>query len=287
MKHSDKLHLIKNAGVDTSTLLALLALAGTGGLAYTARDTPMMKDILNNLGIGPTSKKTTSGWANAGNYLGSQALHTGAQFGYQKGLLPRIFTVPASESFERYLAGTATNADQWNKLKEIANKSAPIEFVKRPLQLFDMGGAYYVPAAGAQSIGMTGNNVLLKGDHGLAMAAHEVGHHQGMTKYPRLLNRFAGIPSSIGHSIAPLYTSYTDDSTNGLISALAGTALTTPQLLSEFDASRRGGNIMKEITGKHSMKPYGGLPTYLLQASTPLLTHLGKKSLGLYEDEDL
>jgi hypothetical protein len=105
--------------------------------------------------------------------------------------------------------------------------------------------------------------------------AHEIGHHMG-GKALMYGNRI-GRPA-IGLGTAGALLSNNED--NSRNSALAGTAGAVPMLASEFDASRRGAKLMRQMKLKGGRSAFIGLPTYMMASSAPLLAHYGKKTLG-------
>lgn len=105
--------------------------------------------------------------------------------------------------------------------------------------------------------------------------AHEIGHHMG-GKALMVGNRI-GRPA-IGLGTAGALLSNNED--NSRNSAIAGTLGSVPMLASEFDASRRGAKLMRQMKLKGGRSAFIGLPTYMLASSAPMLAHYGKKTLG-------
>jgi hypothetical protein len=111
-----------------------------------------------------------------------------------------------------------------------------------------------------------------------SILAHELGHHLG----PRWLNK-SRVVSSLGRPLGVLGALMSSDEDTSRNMALAGTASQLPTLASEFDASRRGMNILSKLKLSNPRRAFVGLPTYLAAASLPMLAHLGKKGLGGFE----
>lgn len=105
--------------------------------------------------------------------------------------------------------------------------------------------------------------------------AHEIGHHMG-GKWLMRGNQI-GRPA-IGLGTAGALLSNNED--NSRNSAIAGTVGSVPMLASEFDASRRGAKLMRQMKLKGGRSAFIGLPTYMLASSAPMLAHYGKKTLG-------
>jgi len=105
--------------------------------------------------------------------------------------------------------------------------------------------------------------------------AHELGHHMG-GKALMYGNRIGRPSIALGTAGALL----SNNETNSRNSAIAGTAGAVPMLASEFDASRRGAKLMRQMKLKGGRSAFIGLPTYMLASSAPLLAHYGKKTLG-------
>lgn len=105
--------------------------------------------------------------------------------------------------------------------------------------------------------------------------AHELGHHTGGKLMTRA-NQFGRMASGIG-TLGALTATDENTSRNR---AMAGSASFLPTLISEFDASRRGAKIMKNLKLPGRMKAFVGLPTYAMMAGAPMLAHYGKKYLG-------
>lgn len=105
--------------------------------------------------------------------------------------------------------------------------------------------------------------------------AHEIGHHMG-GKWLMRGNQIGRPALGLG-TAAALLSNNEDNSRN---SAIAGTAGAVPMLASEFDASRRGAKLMRQMKLKGGRSAFVGLPTYMLASSAPMLAHYGKKTLG-------
>jgi hypothetical protein len=105
--------------------------------------------------------------------------------------------------------------------------------------------------------------------------AHELGHHTGGKLMARA-NQFGRVASGIG-TLGALTATDENTSRNR---AMTGSASFLPTLISEFDASRRGAQIMKNLKLPGRMKAFVGLPTYAIMAGAPMLAHYGKKYLG-------
>jgi hypothetical protein len=105
--------------------------------------------------------------------------------------------------------------------------------------------------------------------------AHELGHHMG-GKWLMRGNQIGRPALGLGTAGA-LLSNNEDNSRN---SAIAGTVGSMPMLASEFDASRRGAKLMRQMKLKGGRSAFIGLPTYMLASSAPLLAHYGKKTLG-------
>lgn len=105
--------------------------------------------------------------------------------------------------------------------------------------------------------------------------AHEIGHHMGGKWLMR--GNVIGRPS-IGLGTAGALLSNNED--NSRNAAIAGTVGSVPMLASEFDASRRGAKLMRQMKLKGGRSAFIGLPTYMLASSAPMLAHYGKKTLG-------
>jgi hypothetical protein len=118
--------------------------------------------------------------------------------------------------------------------------------------------------------------------------AHELGHGVGPRHY--LAPGARGL-SNLLPALAVGNILYTNDENTGRNTALLSPLLGAPLLASEIDASVRGSKILSKLTKGNISKmqkiaPFMGLPTYAAFAASPALTHLIKKNMGGYIDNN-
>tara|TARA_R100000742_G_C4241988_1_gene61522 strand:+ start:13 stop:771 length:759 start_codon:yes stop_codon:yes gene_type:complete len=142
--------------------------------------------------------------------------------------------------------------------------------------------------------------------------AHELGHAEQYKnplyrKTVAPLSKFGRIAGQFG-ALAPVFTDNEEEARRN--AKIAG-VMQIPTLVEEFDASRRGSRILSDqmaknklkpaIAGKNAirtakkvsplvgamskLRPFVGMPTYLLTAAAPYLIYKYMKSRGLYEGE--
>ena len=140
-----------------------------------------------------------------------------------------------------------------------------------------------------------------RGNYGIL--AHELGHAEQYKNplYKKTiapLSRVGRMAGQLG-GLAPILSDNEEDARRNSI--VAG-AMQVPTLIEEIDASRRGSNILnkhisknpafKSIKGTSRMaqaltrlRPFAGIPSYLLGAAAPYLVYKYMKNRGLYEGE--
>lgn len=133
--------------------------------------------------------------------------------------------------------------------------------------------------------------------------AHELGHAE---QYKNPLYRKTIAPlSTIGRAVgkygilAPILT---DNEQEARRNAKIAGVMQIPTLVEEIDASRRGSRILSKHTAKKpaiigsksggalarammKIRPFAGIPSYLLAATAPYLIYKYMKGRGLYEGE--
>ena len=137
--------------------------------------------------------------------------------------------------------------------------------------------------------------------------AHELGHAQQKWTPKRMkLQQFSRLGAQLS-PLAALYAGVSKDEDKARNAAIGSTAVSLPMLFNEYDASRRGAKMLRNLPADHPAlralqsgpssslrrrlvnaarrNPYIGLPTYALMASIPGLTYGAKKLTGGYEDE--
>ena len=163
--------------------------------------------------------------------------------------------------------------------------------IKPPFDL-NMMGASYNPTTNTVNVPKTGYGIT----------AHELGHAE---QYKNPLYRKTIAPlSRIGRAagqlgvLAPILT---DNEQEARRNSLIASAMQVPTLIEEVDASRRGSRLLtKELMKKPvaagnqaskvastlmKLRPFVGVPTYLLTAMAPYLIYKYMKGRGLYEGE--
>ena len=123
----------------------------------------------------------------------------------------------------------------------------------------------------------------------MGVLAHDFGH----SKQPGALIKATNTARAFGGGAGTMYALGSDSDTHGFYGALAGTAANLPHLGVEYDASRRGANMLqtaartagKTLPRALRMSPYMGLPTYALMAAAPMAAYGGKKLFGGYSQE--
>lgn len=123
------------------------------------------------------------------------------------------------------------------------------------------------------------------------LLAHELGHHFSPNW---MTGRSTNISALLGQGFGGLPAMLSDNEDVGLTGAAMGTALSLPQLVSEFEASRKGRNLWRDAMGHSNFKklpflnklgPFHGFPTYLAAASTPMLAYGTRKLMGGYDKQ--
>jgi hypothetical protein len=126
-----------------------------------------------------------------------------------------------------------------------------------------------------------------------SILAHEFGHAaQGWNPFSERLLRM-GV---LGGTAGSLGAVFSDDEKSARIAALLGTASSAPLVSSEIGASYRGSRLMKEVLkGEGKLpssifsksrllsRPWLGVPTYALAATTPLHLYGLKRLFGGYK----
>jgi hypothetical protein len=124
----------------------------------------------------------------------------------------------------------------------------------------------------------------------LHVTAHEMGHHL-QPSWMKNMGARLGLKGPMLGAAAPIISS---DENIALAGAGAGTALAVPGIIGEFDASRRGTNLLKQVSGddawkrmgwKGRMSPYIGVPTYLAALAAPWLAYGTRKSMGGFDQD--
>lgn len=128
------------------------------------------------------------------------------------------------------------------------------------------------------------------------IAAHELGHAKQYSnpKYRKYMGKLAmgsRLVSSAGLGVlAPILT---DNEQDAKISSSIASALGTPVLAEEIHASFKGSQMLSKQKGfsklskikkmAHLIKPFAGLPSYVLAAAAPYLVYKYMKKKGKYE----
>ena len=94
-------------------------------------------------------------------------------------------------------------------------------------------------------------------------------------------------------SIGTIPQFFADDQETAKGYAQLATLAAAPTIINEFDASRRGRNLLKKAAQKsgtklsflQSLAPFKGMPTYLLTAAMPLLYYNYLNKRGAYKKE--
>lgn len=117
--------------------------------------------------------------------------------------------------------------------------------------------------------------------------AHELGHSmqsKGLLTGHALSRGLLGA-SSLGSYLV-------NDRETGRDNAIAGGVAALPMLYTEFDASRRGSNLLasaaaaagKKLPLAKRLSPFVGLPTYMLAAAQPAIVHGLRSHYGAYNE---
>jgi hypothetical protein len=113
-----------------------------------------------------------------------------------------------------------------------------------------------------------------------SVLAHEMGHAEQGTTFRRL----AGLGKG-GSGLGGLLSLWSDHEDFARYAGIGGSAAMLPTLLNEFDASRRGSRLLKQV-GEKSMlkrlKAFAGMPTYALGATLPYAAYKLKDYFGGY-----
>ena len=127
--------------------------------------------------------------------------------------------------------------------------------------------------------------------------AHEIGHSQ---QYRSPLYKKTLAPLSklgrVSALLGPLAPVLTANESEARRNSLIASGMQVPTLVEELDASRRGSKMLKKSGALKKvknmtkmqkalmmMRPFAGIPSYLLAAMTPYLIYKYSKSRGLYE----
>tara|TARA_Y100000361_G_scaffold96881_1_gene86830 strand:+ start:569 stop:1324 length:756 start_codon:yes stop_codon:yes gene_type:complete len=125
--------------------------------------------------------------------------------------------------------------------------------------------------------------------------AHELGHAEQFNKGGKFtkLNNKLQTPSrmALGFGIIPQLFADNQETAKGY--AQLATLASAPTIINEFDASRRGRNLLKKAAKKsgsklsflQSLAPFKGMPSYLLTAALPLLYYNYLNKRGAYKKE--
>jgi hypothetical protein len=119
-----------------------------------------------------------------------------------------------------------------------------------------------------------------------AVLAHELGHASQNMKavIPMQMAGKWGIPLSLA------YTLYSDDEEKSKKAAIAGTAIGAPLVATEAHASLAGSNLIKQLGGGRSIRPFTGVPSYAGFAALPLLAYYlkhGSKPKDTKENKEI
>ena len=150
----------------------------------------------------------------------------------------------------KFRHGAFMEADDLRKLIRTLNVFGSPERVSFPEKLKKYKSIISVPDKGHQSV-----------------LAHEMGHaEQG-----RAFRRLAGLGKGVS-GLGGLLALWSDHEDFARQAGIGGSLAMLPTLVNEFDASRRGSRLLKQV-GEASMlkrlKAFAGMPTYALGAMLP------------------
>jgi len=140
-----------------------------------------------------------------------------------------------------------------------------------------VGVVSHVPSALDKQIGPNFNNDLKRiyvANKNPETFAHEVGHAVRASK-GQFLSKGMNMAHFYGPGVGTVGALGFNDPALGGLSAAAGTMVSLPRLVEEFQASRLAANMLRG-QGLRGRGGYRGLPTYLLNAAVPAAAWLGK-----------
>jgi hypothetical protein len=124
-------------------------------------------------------------------------------------------------------------------------------------------------------------------DKSAPVLAHELGHKEGMRKYPMITkaHRAGMLAGLIGSTGVPMLNNK-EHSAN---SAILGTLGFGTVLGSELDASTRGYKMLRNLGRSRlsALKAFIGVPTYLAAAATPALEYKWKEHKGGFNNSEV
>jgi hypothetical protein len=180
--------------------------------------------------------------------------------------------------------GTATGALSLGYLKGVMRPLLSRDYKKDPtsyetLKNTDRKFIYEDDMPSAFHPGTQEININPK-DKSAPVLAHELGHKEGMKKYPALTkaHRLGMVAGLLGSTGVPLL----DNKEHSTNSAILGTLGFGTVLGSELDASTRGYKMLRNLGRSRlsALKSFIGVPTYLATALVPALEHKWKEHKG-------
>jgi hypothetical protein len=140
-----------------------------------------------------------------------------------------------------------------------------------------------IPASGGIIGGMGGGGILDRAP----VLAHELGHAEQQAS--KALSLKLRMPAMLAGGAAGGGVLLTKDRDRAKLYAGLGSAASLPILFNEYDASRRGAGLVKQLMPGASKSlrrlPYVGLPTYAALALSPWAAYAGKSAMGGYGGE--